>query len=107
MEKPAINRPTPMTPETRILIPREYFDADNFFYGNNWVGMVLYYKIMYPGFTVDQSRAMEACCNGVTPKQWSMEYGLHTSRAWMIDHNISIEKSLGRIVKRSSVRLIL
>ena len=70
MEELAINRPTPMTPETRKLIPGECFDADKFLYGNDWVGTALYYKTMYPGFTDDQCRVMEAFSNGVTPKQY-------------------------------------
>ena len=70
MEEPAINLPTPMTPETRKLIPGECFDADKFLYGNNWVGTALYYKTMYPGFTDEQCRAMEAFSNGLTPKQY-------------------------------------
>ncbi len=69
-EEPAINLPTPMTPEMRELIPGECSNADKFLYGNNWVGTALYYKTMYPGFTDDKCRAMEAFSNGVTPKQY-------------------------------------
>ena len=59
MEEHAINLPTPMTPETRKLIPGECFDADTFRCGNTLVGTALYYKTMSPGFTDDQCKAME------------------------------------------------
>jgi hypothetical protein len=51
MEKSAINRLTPMTHETRKLVPGEWFDADKLLYVNNWLGTALYYKTMYPEFT--------------------------------------------------------
>ena len=70
MEEHVITLPTPMTPETRKLILGECFDADKFFYGNNRVETALYYKTMYPEFTDDQCRAMEAFSNGATPKQY-------------------------------------
>jgi hypothetical protein len=39
------------------------------------------------------------------PIDWmSMEYGLHTSNAWMIGHNNSIAESRGRFVRWSIVR---
>ena len=70
MEEPAINRPTPMTPENRKLLQAKNYGIENFLYGDNWLGTALYYKTMYPGFTDDQCRAMEAFSNGVTPKQY-------------------------------------
>ena len=70
MEAPQINRPTPMTPETRKLLRTKNFDMEHFLYGNNWLGTALYYKTLYPEFTDDQCRAMEAFSNGVTPKQY-------------------------------------
>jgi hypothetical protein len=70
MEEPAINRPTPMTPENRRLLQAKNYGIENFLYGDNWLGTALYYKTMYPGFTDDQCRAMEAFSNGVTPKQY-------------------------------------
>ncbi len=70
MEEPVINRKTPMTPENRRLLQAKNYELENFLYGDNWLGMALYYKTMYPGFTDDQSMAMEAFSNGVTPKQY-------------------------------------
>ena len=70
MEGPAINRPTPMTPENRRLLQAKNYGTENIWYGDNWLGTALYYKTMYPGFTDDQCRAMEAFSNGVTPKQY-------------------------------------
>ena len=67
-ELPAINFPTPMTPETRKLIPGESFDADKFLYRNHWLGPAAYYKAAYPGFDDDQCKEMEAFSNGVTQK---------------------------------------
>ena len=70
MEEPAICYPTPMTPETKKLLQTKSFDMEHFLYGNNWLGTAAYYKKMYPGFTDEQCRAMEAFSNGVTPKQY-------------------------------------
>ena len=70
MEEPTINRPTPMTPESRRLLQGKNYGLENFLYGDNRLGTALYYKTMYPGFTDDQCRAMEAFSNGVTPKQY-------------------------------------
>jgi hypothetical protein len=70
MEEPTINRPTPMTPENRRMLQGKNYGLENFLYGDNWLGTALYYKTMYPGFTDDQCRAMEAFSNGVTPKQY-------------------------------------
>jgi hypothetical protein len=69
-ELPAINLPTPMTPETRKLIRTQCFDADKFLYGNHWLGTAAYYKAAYPGFDDDHCKAMEAFSAGVTPKQY-------------------------------------
>ncbi len=70
MEEPAINRPTPITPENRKLLQAKKYGIENFLYGDNWLGTALYYKTMYPGFTDNQRKAMEALSNGVTPKQY-------------------------------------
>ena len=71
MEGPTINRLTPMTPENRrTSCQGKNYGLENFLYGDNWLGTALYYKTMYPGFTDDQCRAMEAFSNGVTPKQY-------------------------------------
>ena len=69
-EQPAINLPTPMTPETCKLIRTECFDTDKFLYGNNWLGTAACYKTAYPGFGDDKCKAMEAFSAGVTPKQY-------------------------------------
>ena len=69
-ELPAINLPTPMTPETRKLIRTQCFDADKFLYENHWLGTAAYYKAAYPGFDDAQCKAMEAFSAGVTPKQY-------------------------------------
>jgi hypothetical protein len=59
-----------MSPETRKLLQGKNYGIENFLYGDNWLGTALYYKTLYPGFTDDQCRAMEAFSNGVTPKQY-------------------------------------
>ncbi len=69
-EEPAINRPTPMTPENRRLLQAKNYGIEKNLYGDNWMGTALYYKTMYPGFTDDQCRAMEAFINVLTPKQY-------------------------------------
>ena len=65
-----INRPTPMTPENRRVLQAKNYGLENFLYRDNWLGMALYYKTMYPGFTEDQRKAMEAFSNAVIPKQY-------------------------------------
>ena len=70
MEEPAINRPTPMTLEDRKLLQAKKLLDRKLLYGDNWLGTALYYKTMYPGFTDNQCRAMEAFSNGMTPKQY-------------------------------------
>ena len=50
------------------VAPITNYELENFFYGDNCLGAALYYKTMYPGFTDDRCRAMEAFSNGVTPK---------------------------------------
>ena len=66
MEEHAINLPTPMTPESRRVLPGKNYGLENLLYVDNWMGTALYYKTMYPGFTDDHCRAMEAFSNGVT-----------------------------------------
>ena len=65
-----INYPKPMTPEMRQKLQSVYIDMDRFAYGNSWLGTAAYYRAKYPGFTLEQCRALEAFSNGVTPKQY-------------------------------------
>ena len=59
-----------MTKESREHIPKMYYDADRFLYGNNWLGTSAYYKATYPGFTDEQTKFLEIYSNGVTAKQY-------------------------------------
>ena len=65
-----INSPTPMTKESQEHIPKMFFDADRFLYGNNWLRTAAYYKTTYPGFTDEQTQVLEMYSNGVTAKQY-------------------------------------
>jgi len=58
MEESAIDRPTPMTPENRRLLQVKIYGLEKIVHGDNWMGMALFYKVMYPGFTDDPCRAM-------------------------------------------------
>jgi hypothetical protein len=53
MNDPRINIPAPMTPENRRFLQAKNYGMEYCFFGDNWLGAVLYYKTMYSGFTDD------------------------------------------------------
>ena len=59
-----------MTKELREHIPKIFFAADGFLYGNNWLGTLAYYKATYPGFKYEQTQVLEMYSNGVSDKQY-------------------------------------
>jgi hypothetical protein len=69
MERPEINLPTPMTPETRRAIQWICIDFRLFEYGNNDWGCAAWYTEKYPRFTDEQYRIFESYSNGRTAKQ--------------------------------------
>ena len=69
MERPEINLPTAMTPETRRAIQGVCIDSRMFAYGPNDWGTAAWYKEKYPGFTDEQYRIFEMYSNGMTAKQ--------------------------------------
>jgi hypothetical protein len=69
MERPEINLPTPMTPETRRAIQGVCIDSRLFAYGPNDWGTAAWYKEKYPGFTDEQYRIFEIYSSGMTAKQ--------------------------------------
>ncbi len=69
MERPEINLPTPMTPETRRAIQGVGIDSRLFAYGPIDWGTAAWYKEKYPGFTDEQYRIFAMYSSGLTAKQ--------------------------------------